>query len=414
MVTLKVKSSSKSQSQSRTKPSSDGSDGTRRTKNVKEQVSSTITARPIQPPAITSTPTTHLPCSKEKLLIEVIPIFNEYQIYCVSNDIKIVDAEDSVNDLDNTLDGNYQKIQLRNRLVEKLIALCNTYELTSKISKLSIVNENEETLGGDVTVNANTSRGQSMISDCFVHIMNSAIALLIKPVATSKSIANFSSIASTAILELLVTVVVSLMISKHQPNKNHTSFVELILSHLCQYSKCQDDTVRIVTVRTLCHMAESVEPCVESVDDELTEKSLHWLDTIQQAILPRFTDKAIAVRCAVVQACFSPFKVQRNPLSADPDILQAVQWVAQHDPSPNNRAVAIQNVPINRTTMEYVVPRIRDTKVNVRIAVIKALSKAIDQQFQQQAGDSASDESIQFLLPSRHIASLITAGYTDR
>jgi hypothetical protein len=173
------------------------------------------------------------------------------------------------------------------------------------------------------------------------------------------------------------------------------------------YSACQNDTIRIVSVRALCCLAGCIG-CSAPRDDSFEQQRLEYLDNIQQALLPRFTDKAIAVRCAVVQACFTLSKIQSNPLCTDPDLLQAVQWVVQHDPSPNNRMIAIQHVPINRTTIEYLIPRIRDTKVNVRIAAINALSKAVDRTVLD-----ASDP-LAFLLPSRHMAEIVTAGYTDR
>ena len=211
--------------------------------------------------------------------------------------------------------------------------------------------------------------------------------------------------ASSAILELWVSTVVAWV--AQYPTRHHVDSVDLWFSRLHEYSQCQQDAVRIVSVRALCHWADCLgrhHRPVATMDDATEQQRLDRLDAIQQAILPRFTDKAIAVRCAVVQACFTTTTTS-NPLCTDPDLLQAIQWIVQHDPSPNNRQMALQHVPINRTTMEYVIPRLRDTKLPVRLAAIAALSRAVDRH--------RSDNDT-FALPSRHMAELITSGYTER
>ena len=51
------------------------------------------------------------------------------------------------------------------------------------------------------------------------------------------------------------------------------------------------------------------------------------------------------------------------------------------------------------------IPRLRDTKLPVRLAAIAALSRAVDRH--------RSDNDT-FVLPSRHMAEMITGGYTER
>lgn len=284
-------------------------------------------------------------------------------------------------------------------------------EVVSEMKHLSVIEESENELNEQKSTLS--PKRLSMITECFIHILNSAMAHLSSLTLTSNG-RNISLMASSAIFELLVPVAIAW--DKEQQiqgsdkdfvGDDRSNCVEIILSLLRQYSACQNDTIRIVSVRALCCLAECIG-CSVPRDDSFEQQRLEYLDTIQQALLPRFTDKAIVVRCAVVQACFTSSKVQSNPLCTDPDFLQAVQWVVQHDPSPNNRMIAIQHVPINRTTIEYLIPRIRDTKVNVRIAAINALSKAVDSTVLD-----ASDP-LAFLLPSRHIAEIVTVGYTDR
>jgi hypothetical protein len=363
---------------------------------------------------------------KKKLMMEFIPIFDEYQKYCVKNVSSTANDGDDVNvDDDETARDNSSKHQLRNRLVRKIISLCDMNCVVSEMTNLSVIDENNDEM--DAPKSVSMSERMTMMTECLVHILNSAMAHLLISPATSTATSNgrnTSLIASSAILELLMSVTVEWMNEpQNRVNEtdivrdNHNGCVEIILSLLCQYSECQNDTIRILSVRALCNLAECFGSNVSTADDATEQQRLDRLDTIQQALLPRFTDKAIAVRCAVMQACFISSEMQSNPLRTDPDLLQAIQWIVQHDPSPNNRIVAIQHVPINRTTMEYLIPRIRDTKINVRLAAIAALSKAVDRYIQVQSEKDESlniDEPPEFLLPGRHIAEIINAGFTDR
>lgn len=339
--------------------------------------------------------------------MEIIPFFEQYQKFCDTAALFVNDDENENNDSEDTTNHNntYIRLQLRDSLTSKVISICNMSNVVSDMKHLSMIEENDnESIEPKPTLPSK----QSSTIECFVHILNSAIAHLVSFTSNGR---NTSSVAPTAILELLVSVAITW--DKDQQNQvddiamGCINCVQTILPLLIQYSACQNDLIRIVAVRALCALAECLGSC-PTTDDTLAQESLERLDSIQQAILPRFTDKAIAVRCAVVKACFASSNIESNPLCTDPDILQAVQWIVQHDPSPINRMIAIQHVPINRTTIEYLIPRIRDTKMNVRIAAIHALSKAVDH--------TVVDDSdpLEFIFPSRHIAEIVTTGYTDR
>ena len=335
------------------------------------------------------------------LLDIIVPFFDEYQTYCVTGatDDDDDDPPNNHDPHDTITSCGDQRQQLRDRLVPRIL------QATTNPPPYD-----DDTTTHDTGTTTTSRCSTTPITDCFEHILQAAVAHVVMIPSSSSSrrggtTSRPSIRASSAILELWVSTVVAWV--AQYPTRHHVDSVDLWFSRLHEYSQCQQDAVRIVSVRALCHWADCLgrhHRPVATMDDATEQQRLDRLDAIQQAILPRFTDKAIAVRCAVVQACFTTSSAS-NPLCTDPDLLQAIQWIVQHDPSPNNRQMALQHVPINRTTMEYVIPRIRDTKLPVRLAAIAALSRAVDRH--------RSDNDT-FALPSRHMAELITSGYTER
>ena len=362
---------------------------------------------------------------QNELWMQLIPIFNEYQKYCVNQAAAELLDDENGNDIHQTL--YFEKIQFRSGLLQKLFSAIHMNEIIAKLDHCSIADDIESS-----NETGNESVCLSWIGTSFTQALDYAVASLLTRDATSinkgasntgsTSSSTSGSVACTAIFEFIVWASIVMLVPLNKSFSSPKPIDDLdpigigcfqsiclpVLSHICKFAECSVDAVRVVAVRSLCTFAECLGS-TSSIDPSLEER-LIMLDTIQQALLPRFTDKSISVRCAVVQACFPlAFQLSNrdNPLRTDPDILQALQWIVQHDPSPNNRITAIQHAPIDRSTMEYIIPRIRDTKVGARTAVIASISNAIPPA-------KTSDEPYNFLLPSRHIADIVTAGYTDR
>jgi HEAT repeat associated with sister chromatid cohesion len=357
----------------------------------------------------------------------LVPMCNEYQKYCIDRAVKGALDEQSVVDEALYRSTFSEMMQFRSGLLQKLLTSVHMNDLTSELNLVTISKDGKE---HNSSVAGMESNRLNVLCGCFTQAMDCAIAsLLTQDVTTSNkgssstasaSLSMSGSVACLSIFELVAWVSIQLVILQDKdisPPKLRDVPCSLgsgcyqkiclpVLSHICKFAECSVDAIRVVAVRTLCSMAE----CLGSSSslDSPVQDWLDVLDTIQQALLPRFTDKAVSVRCAVVQACFpSGFRsfCPDNPLRTDPDILQALQWIVQHDPSPNNRMIAIQHAPFDRTTMEYIIPRMRDTKISVRTAVVAAVSNAILR---------STTDPTDFLLPSRHIEEMVTSGYTDR
>ncbi|GKZ01000.1 hypothetical protein MPSEU_001051500 [Mayamaea pseudoterrestris] len=118
------------------------------------------------------------------------------------------------------------------------------------------------------------------------------------------------------------------------------------------------------------------------------------LDQASQALLPRFTDKSQTVRQAAIEAGNYFFAND----TTDPDILQALVYSVQHDPSVASRVAALQSLPINLETVDVLLSRVRDVKEKVRVTALKVL-----------------EEKDAFpILEAEHCAALVEAGMTDR
>jgi hypothetical protein len=132
------------------------------------------------------------------------------------------------------------------------------------------------------------------------------------------------------------------------------------------------------------------------------------LDTASQALIPRFTDKSQIVRMAAIYAGANFF--DSTSTATDPDILQAMIWTLQHDPSPINRLVSCTVIPTNLETIDYIITRIRDVKPKVRCAALRRLHTAFSP---STPATSNSSSSLLQLEPSQAAACLM-AGWTNR
>ena len=255
---------------------------THRTKTVSKnapRTTSTRTSTSTQPPesasrkSVTSLDTAS---DKEKFMMDFIPIFDEYQKYCVNNVLSTADDGEDVENDESTRDTTSSfKLQLRHRLVSKIISLCNMNKVVSDMKHLSVIDENDDEMTSKKS--ALVSQRMMMITECLVHILNSAMAHLIVPTGNATANGrNTSLMASSAILDLLMSIAVEWM--KEQQNETNidcegrTDCVEIILSLLCQYSECQNDMIRIVSVRALCNLAECIGSNLPTVDDHAEQQ----------------------------------------------------------------------------------------------------------------------------------------------
>jgi len=87
----------------------------------------------------------------------------------------------------------------------------------------------------------------------------------------------------------------------------------------------------------------------------------------KDGLLPRLTDKSQAVRKAAITACGSFGDTMHS------EMLQSLLWSLNHDPSAANRSAAIESVPCNVNSIDHLIQRVRDIKVNVRVDAIDAI-----------------------------------------
>ena len=69
---------------------------------------------------------------------------------------------------------------------------------------------------------------------------------------------------------------------------------------------------------------------------------------------------------------------------------------------------------MNLQTVDYLVHRLRDVKVTVRAAVLTALQTASITAAATAASEDDTGGGGEPLLQSRHLAEIVTAGFTDR
>jgi hypothetical protein len=152
------------------------------------------------------------------------------------------------------------------------------------------------------------------------------------------------------------------------------------------------DAVRFFACQFIGNMVEQILN-YESTTRSVSEYN-EIMDIASQTLLPRFTDKAQLVRMAAIQAGTFFFKDDKT----DPDILMAMLWSLQHDPSVANRQNSCKVIPLNLETIDYLLPRVRDVSSKVRCAALERLQEAF------KLG----------LLDSQQAASIVVSGWTKR
>jgi hypothetical protein len=209
------------------------------------------------------------------------------------------------------------------------------------------------------------------------------------------AMANATLDASKRIVELIAAVIAdtsssSTAKSSDEAAEDHTDNLDFddLLDRVIQFSKCTTESVRALATFMLTQWFNF------SLQAPAGAKDHDRLTALQQAILPRFTDKAVSVRAETV-------KISALAMSSDPDLLTAGCFLLQHDPSANNRKLAAEQIPVTLQTAEYFVYRIRDVKNTVRIAALAALEDAAIR------GDDV-------VLDAAQLADIVLIGCSDR
>jgi hypothetical protein len=109
----------------------------------------------------------------------------------------------------------------------------------------------------------------------------------------------------------------------------------------------------------------------KKVDDEWIEEQL---GAVEEALTPRLQDKAQAVRSHAIKAAGAFFLIPEDVETYE-GLLDGLLWNMAHDPSVSCRIMAVQSVPVNSTTMNSLIARVRDIKSKVRSEALQVLCR---------------------------------------
>lgn len=240
-------------------------------------------------------------------------------------------------------------------ICEQLLPFFDDYQRDDSVDTLMYVKQIQEVVVQSGleqlqldTSNNHKASASELVTAALLHFLDNALA---SPVDCKEAVDR--------VLELIAAFSVS-----------HSSDVTGIILHHAM----EGTTVILERVRaTSCRMIGWIAKYLMLSSQQSANKN-KWLDDASQCLIPRFTDKSQIVRCAAVTASAHFF----NDTITDPDLLQSLFFVCQHDPSATNRVAAIQALlPIMTVaTVDAWVLRVRDTKSKVRTAALQALVNA--------------------------------------
>jgi len=240
-------------------------------------------------------------------------------------------------------------------------------QISQKLEELALTNQVESISLDHNNNSGNESSLQDELATILLQFVDCAIAT---------DVSNDTKDSIESILELAAAVA-----------STHVRVAEQILSRAVTFSQVLLERVRAAACRLVGYLVQNLMMKHNKANAE------DLLDAASQALLPRFTDKSQSVRQAAIQASQYFFVGNVD----DPDIRQALLWSLQHDPSVSNREAALQSLPVNAQTLDYILARIRDTKQKVRVQALQVLQKLPIEDWN-----------------AEEMAAVIETGYTDR
>lgn len=115
---------------------------------------------------------------------------------------------------------------------------------------------------------------------------------------------------------------------------------------------------------------------------EENNHQIEWRKSCIRAIIaiiqPRLVDKCQAVRLAALESCQHLFNTEEYTAANAAEyeeLVKAMLFSVSHDPSVNNRSMAILCIPILPETIPAIIERIRDAKDKVRVNALEILRK---------------------------------------
>jgi hypothetical protein len=244
-----------------------------------------------------------------------------------------------------------------------------------KQKDLSIVQSTVSSIRRDVhsfykdtyTNNKKSIIQEAAIKTCLIHFFDCSIAAVLgvdNTVIDDENIVHTKSTISKEaigrILQLTAAVTASDLISVPTCYE--------ILQHAAQFAVViVSENVRAAVCQWIGYLVQFI------VKRESSSTYNDVLDMASQTLIPCFTDKSQIVRMTAIQGGANFFEGNDT---TDPDILQAMLWALQHDPSLVNRYAACQSLPLNLETIDYILARIRDVKPKVRCMALERLQHA--------------------------------------
>lgn len=140
----------------------------------------------------------------------------------------------------------------------------------------------------------------------------------------------------------------------------------MCIAYLVQRSTVADKTVRFRSCQTISMILSSMDSDAEISDNV-------W-NVLIDAVMPRFKDKCAVTRTWAVK-CATRLQDPTDPEDA---IVNEMLTLLTSDPSKDVRIACLQSLCICKHTLPAILSRLRDVRVEVRVATVQLLYKSID------------------------------------
>lgn len=199
------------------------------------------------------------------------------------------------------------------------------------------------------------------------------------------------------------------------------SLAEQVLNFVSKLTIVDMESVRVLACdfigRYIQNLSYHREEALQSIDAKINQKEEYvnedcWkarLRTASDILCPRLEDKSVAVRSTTLESCSRLFEKQQSQLNDKDElisslphdydhIIKAILFNLAHDTSFANRSLAVKSIPITKETIPWIVERIKDSKVKVRVDALRVLMTKVN----------VTDLSLE------HRVEILRSGLTDR
>jgi len=252
-------------------------------------------------------------------------------------------------------------------------------------------------------------QAEKQTSEAILEVIQAALAVVVSSKTSSvHALRKASFYESTCRVLDFVAVFASIPSSMKGSNSNDDAGMRMdslpgkVLDFVSKFTVVDMESVRILMcsfvgryIQNLSYHRDNARHGDRDLNKHLKEKHIseeYWKDclrTTSDILCPRLEDKSVAVRSATLESFSRLFEKEQNQRKYENEtssslpndyshIIEGMLFNLAHDTSLANRSLAVKSIPVTEETIPWIIERVKDAKVKVRVDALCVLRKKVD------------------------------------